>query len=231
MKKTNSVVCPHCGASDLMVVSAEIFKCNYCGSTINIPKEAKKVDPNDPFASLSQLFSSFEVKKDPRGEATNPLRRQLTSGEAKNFSRFAFNKTKPYWIVSLVLAVVSIVLCIVHCAVWLGLAGCVSSLVCGVLGLGLFIFTAVKNSKEIEKQIIPLQNEIIENVRKDIDNKKLIPLTEEEVALSKKRLGMRTAYASKKANFLQVICGILNVGFIVTIIIMIKELVLAAIRA
>jgi hypothetical protein len=61
-----------------------------------------------------------------------------------------------------------------------------------------------------------MQDEIVENVRRDLIKKNLIPLTDEEVTASQKHLKSRARSASLHTNKLQAICGILCVGVALT---------------
>ena len=40
--KTVSIVCPHCSATAIDIISDELGRCQYCGATIVLPKNTKK---------------------------------------------------------------------------------------------------------------------------------------------------------------------------------------------
>ena len=220
MKHTKKIVCPNCGASDLTVITKELCRCNYCGSTLPIPQDESKANfTNDPFQNLSNLFSSF-AKVDPRNVATEPLRGPLSTEKSKKCSKEAYKRTSIYWIISLSLALVTIAMFVVACTCMCKVPSAVTISVFGVATLAFFIYTAVKNTKEIERLVKPMQDEIIENVRRDLTKKNLIPLTDDEVKIAEQRLKSRARSASLHTNKLQAICGILCVGVAITTLIL-----------
>ena len=216
MKHTPKIVCPNCGASDVIVITKTLCKCQYCGATLPIPQDEPKTNPtNDPFQNLSDLISSFE-RIDPRNVATTPLRSPLPTERAKQCSKQAYKRTSVYWFISLALAIVSIAMFVVACTCMCSTPSAITIGVFGVVTFAFFLFTTIKNTKEIERLVKPMQDEIIENVRRDLIKKNLIPLTDDEVKVAEQRLKSRARSASLHTNKLQTICGILCVGVALT---------------
>lgn len=216
MKHTPKIVCPNCGASDVIVITKTLCKCQYCGATLPIPQDGPKTNPtNDPFQNLSDFISSFE-RIDPRNVATTPLRSSLPTEKAKQCSKQAYKRTSVYWFISLALAIVSIAMFVVACTCMCSTPSAITISVFGVVTFAFFLFTTIKNTKEIERLVKPMQDEIIENVRRDLIKKNLISLTDDEVKVAEQRLKFRARSASLHTNKLQAICGILCVGVALT---------------
>lgn len=68
--KTKSVVCPHCNATEIEIISDGLGKCAYCGATIVLPEgaKAKKTNGANVFSAVEEAFGNL---RDALNDATS----------------------------------------------------------------------------------------------------------------------------------------------------------------
>lgn len=216
---TKTFSCPHCSATEIEFIAPGMGRCKYCGARIDLPKEEKQYDPNNPFDVLGSVFGKND-EPNPRADVIDQLYYPLSKNEAETVQRQTFKKTMPLWIFALVCIFTTIAMCVVA-----GLNLCsVKALVAVAVPMAVTtiatICAIVINGRHAKKLLAGVQQKRVDEVSEDLERNLFAPLTSIEIDKALSSTGRHRFSLISKRNIIQLsVCMLFPLLFIASCIV------------
>lgn len=227
---SKSIVCPHCSATEFTFISHGLAKCNYCGSSIILPKreQPKKEKPTLSKITLLDLINGglpAEEETHPRQGIVRPLKHALPAEKAKEIATASFKKTMPLWIATLIFALVTVALLIYTACCLGGVDALVATIVPTGVTLITIIITGIFEAKSIKKPLLDEQNKTMQEISRQLASNNFAPLNEVEIDHANSMTKVNASYIRSKVNLLQ------GITIALTSLIALACLIIAPVRA
>ena len=210
--KQKNFSCPHCSATEIEFIAPGIGRCKYCGARIDLPKEEKQYDPNNPFDVLDSIFNKNN-DHDPRADVIEQLYYPLSKREAFAVQQETFKQTKYIWIFSLISIVVTIAMFIVANISLCSKSAVVAIVVPLVIATISTIAALVINGRKTKATLVAVQQKRVDDISATLERNLYAPLTTAEIEKALSSTGKHRILLISKRNAVQVlscvICPIL----------------------
>lgn len=210
--KQKNFSCPHCSATEIEFIAPGIGRCKYCGARIDLPKEEKQYDPNNPFDVLDSIFNKNN-DHDPRADVIEQLYYPLSKREAFAVQQETFKQTKYIWFFSLISIVVTIAMFIVANISLCSKSAVVAVVVPLVIATISTIVALVINGRKTKATLVAVQQKRVDDISATLERNLYAPLTTAEIEKALSSTGKHRVLLISKRNAVQVlscvICPIL----------------------